>query len=72
MQAQSLTARRRAVDLSIWRLAQLANLSPYILGKHDRGQRPLSATEAARVELVLSTYERAHAAIREQCAQLAS
>lgn len=57
-------ARIKRLGFTVYRVAELAGLSPWIMARNAAGQRPLSAAEAARVELVLTTLERAAAELR--------
>jgi hypothetical protein len=56
-----IAARRRLLDISGLHLATLARVSPYVLSYAEKGHRPLSDGQRARIEAVLAILENAYA-----------
>ena len=59
--SDEIAARRRLLGISALHLATLARVSPYALSYAEKGHRPLSAAQHARIDAVLDIIERAYA-----------
>lgn len=58
-----IARRRRAIGMDQSTFATLVRLTPDTFARIERQERKSSPNEAARIELVLASYERTHAEI---------
>lgn len=66
MDAKTLRQRRIRVGLAQERLARMINISCYTLSSIEGERRPLTTTNARRLDVVLTAYERAITEANEQ------